>query len=194
MRKSLFILSLVGMTLLTSATDVFAQRVRATGRGGPSVIIGGGGRGYYDSPYYRQDSYGQRGYQGWYGQPRSYQPYYRSYDGYYYPDTLTQVPATEYRQSFYPEIASQQSSTVMVMVPTPDAKVWFDDSPTAQQGMQRTFNTPPLDPGTYTYTIRARWTENGQKVERQRQVRVQPGQSATVDFRFDKAERLPRPQ
>ena len=45
------------------------------------------------------------------------------------------------------------------------------------------FVTPPLQPGQeYTYTLKARWTENGQPVERTRQIMVRPGQTATVDF------------
>jgi len=90
-------------------------------------------------------------------------------------------------QSYYSDPSQNQyqnSATVTVSVPAPDAQVWFDNTPTRQQGMQRLYYSPPLESGSnYSYTIKARWTENGQTVDRQRKVQVQPGQSVNVDFR-----------
>jgi uncharacterized protein (TIGR03000 family) len=188
MRKVLVILGLVAITMLASANDAFAQRGRG-GRGGwrgggVRVQIGGGyyGGGYYGDRYYSPYYYG-------YNRPY-YAPYY-SYDystpDYYYPD------APEIRQSFYSGPA-EQYATVTVTVPTADAQVWFDNAPTTQRGTQRTFHSPPLESGSnYTYTIKARWTENGQPMEQQRQVQVQPGQSVSVDFRGNSGESLPTP-
>jgi len=200
MRKTLLILGLVAVSLAASANDAFAQRggVRGGGgRGGVSVNWGsgynGGRGGYYNSPY----SYGNRGYYGYgnsgyygglgyYGNRGYYSSpgyYYGGTPNYYYSDTVT-VPPPEYRQAFY---SDPNSAAITVVVPTPDAQVWFDDSATAQRGMQRTFHTPSLQQGG-TYTIRAVWTENGRTVDRQRQIRVQPGQSVTVDFRSNATE------
>jgi len=202
MRKSLLILGLVAITLATSANDAFAQR-----RGGGGVNVGRNGiswgngyrNGYYGSPYYGGGYYnsGYRGYNGYYGGGyygagnygglgyygnRGYYSspsyYYGATPNYYYSDTVT-VPPPEYRQAFY---SDPNSAAITVVVPTPDAQVWFDDSATAQRGMERTFHTPSLQQAG-TYTIRAVWTENGRTVDRQRQIRVQPGQSVTVDFR-----------
>jgi uncharacterized protein (TIGR03000 family) len=200
MRKLLVILGLVTFTMLASANDAFAQR----GRGGRGGWGGGGvrvqrGRGYYGGGYYGGGYYGGRYYGrgyyspyyfGYYDRPY-YAPYYYSYDystpDYYYPD------APEIRRSFYSGPA-EQSASVRVTVPTVDAQVWFDNAPTTQRGTQRTFHSPALQPGSnYTYTIKARWTENGQAVEQQRQVQVQPGQSVSVDFRGNSGETLPRP-
>jgi len=198
MRKSLLILGLVAITLATSASDAFAQR-----RGGGGVNVGRNGvswgngyrNGYYGSPYYGGGYYnsGYRGYNGYYGgigynnynrgfySSPSY--YYGSTPNYYYSDTVT-VPPPDYRQSFYTD---PNSSTINVIVPTPDAQVWFDDSATSQRGMERSFHTPSLSQAG-TYTIRAVWTEGGRTVDRQRQIRVQPGQSVTVDFRGSATE------
>src|SRR5262249_13929838 len=40
----------------------------------------------------------------------------------------------------------------------------------------------PLEPGTYTYTLRSTWMENGREVNREKQVSVKPGQEAVVRF------------
>jgi len=181
MRKVLVILALTVAIVAASAGDAFAQRRGGGGRrGGVSIGVGVGGyyggygRGYY-SPYY-----GSR----WY----SSVPYY--YDA----TPIVQVPATEIRQSFYSEPAASQTATMVVLLPRADAKVWFDGAATNQQGMERTFNSPPLDPGgPYSYSIRARWTENGQSVERERRINVQPGQVVTVNFRGETGENLQSP-
>jgi uncharacterized protein (TIGR03000 family) len=88
-------------------------------------------------------------------------------------------------QSFYPPDTSSLGNRVMVQVrvPSPDAEVWFEGAKTNQRGMDRTFESPELTPGyKYTYHMRARWTDNGQPRDQTREVRVQPGQSVTVDF------------
>ena len=97
--------------------------------------------------------------------------------------------------SYYPAPATaQQSVRVTVLVPAADAQVWFENGATAQQGMERVFESPPLEPNqNFTYTIKARWTENGQTVNRERRVNVQAGQSVTVNFREKTGENVPPP-
>jgi uncharacterized protein (TIGR03000 family) len=98
-------------------------------------------------------------------------------------------------QSFYsgPE-AAQQAAAVTVVVPTADTQVWFGNTPTTQQGMERLFHSPALEPGkNFTYAIKARWMENGKAVERERQVRVQAGQRITVNFNDMPSETVPAP-
>jgi uncharacterized protein (TIGR03000 family) len=193
MRKSLLILGLVAITLATSASDAFAQR-RGGGNWG-----NGYGNGYYGSPYYGRGYYNNYGYPGYYygglgiglglgnygsrGYYSSPSYYYGSAPNYSYSDTVT-VPPANYRQSFYTD---PNAATINVIVPTPDAQVWFDDSATSQRGMERNFQTPSLSQAG-TYTIRAVWTESGRTVDRQRQIRVQPGQLVTVDFRGSATE------
>jgi uncharacterized protein (TIGR03000 family) len=75
-------------------------------------------------------------------------------------------------------------TTVHVLLPESDARVFFDDSPTSETGTDRLFTTPALDPAkSYTYTIRATWTTDGQPTSRSKEVKIQPGKETTVDFR-----------
>jgi len=198
MRKTFLILSLAAITLVASASEAFAQRGRVGGgRGGISIGIGSGyygsgyrgsgyyGSGYYGSPYYGSNYYGGRGY--YYSSP-SY--YYESAPSYYYSDSVTQAPPADLRQSFY---SDPSAATINVILPVAEAQVWFNDAPTTQRGMDRVFHTPSLQQGG-TYTIKARWTENGRTMDQQRQVQVQPGQSVTVDFRGNAGEQLPNPR
>jgi uncharacterized protein (TIGR03000 family) len=71
---------------------------------------------------------------------------------------------------------------VTVRVP-PNAQVWFDDQRTNQTGTFRTFISPPVNPnGNFVYQIRARWTENGQPVEKTRRIEVEAGDRLVVNF------------
>jgi len=186
MRKRTYILSLVAVLLLVTASDVFAQRVRVGvgGRGGVAVGVGApyygssyyGGRGFYGSPYY-------------FGSRYNYMPAYYTTPGYYYSNYVTQAPPPEVRQAFY---ADPNVATITVLLPNADAQVWFDDTATIQRGKERSFSTPALQQGGI-YTIKAGWTEDGRPVEQQRQVQVQPGQSVTVNFRTSPPESLPAP-
>jgi uncharacterized protein (TIGR03000 family) len=213
MRKAIYILSLAAIAMAALANGAAAQH-RGGGHGGgggghggwsdghsgdwhghdhggTSVWIapafgfgyyGGWGRGYYSSPYYYGYDYGPSYYYS--------SPDYYSSPNYYYSDSVTQVPPIDYRQSSY---ADPNSASITVVVPNPNAEVWFDDAPTQQRGMQRVFTTPALQKSG-TYTIRARWTENGRPMDQTRQVRVQPGQSATVNFQAPASEELPAPK
>jgi uncharacterized protein (TIGR03000 family) len=76
----------------------------------------------------------------------------------------------------------ENAAKVHVRVPAA-ATVWFEGDQTRQTGPARDFVSPPLTPGqTYTYDVRARWTENGRPVEQTRTVRVRAGDTSTVDF------------
>ena len=71
---------------------------------------------------------------------------------------------------------------VTVIVPA-DAEVFLDGDPTTETGTERRFITPPLTVGArYSYTIRARWQQDGRPVEHTRKVPVTGGANATVDF------------
>ncbi len=72
---------------------------------------------------------------------------------------------------------------VDVMLPRPDARVWFGDQPTGQTGQHRIFVSPSLQANKdFVYTIKAQWMENGQEVTRQKDVDVRAGQQAHVSF------------
>jgi uncharacterized protein (TIGR03000 family) len=90
--------------------------------------------------------------------------------------------ATE-RRALYAPTPLTNEAAIRVRVPDPEARVSFDDALTRQTGDERTFTSPPLSPGkTYTYTISATWLENGREVTRSKDVKVEAGRAATVDF------------
>jgi uncharacterized protein (TIGR03000 family) len=92
--------------------------------------------------------------------------------------------AAAVQRSLYAPSPVTNEATILVRLPDPEARVAFDDTPTRQTGEVRTFRSPPLDPAkTYTYTVRATWMENGREVTRSKDVKVEAGQGATVDFR-----------
>ena len=141
---------------------------------------GGWGWGGWYGPHY--SSYGRP---AWVGYPHfsSYgwtTPVYRYYGAYPY-HTSYYYPS--YPTYTYPSSAnSRNDAQVRVEVPA-NAKVWFSGHKTNQTGTDRLFYTPPLDPkANYRYQVRARWTENGQVMDRTRDVPVRAGQTVTVDF------------
>jgi len=151
----------------------FGSSYYGTGYGYGSPYYGHGYGSYYQ-PYYGGNYYGN--YNNGY-----YTPGY-SNNGYYY-DSSANAPSMSYRDSSY---VDPNAAAITVILPDPNAQVWFDDTPTTQRGNERVFHTPALQQGG-TYTIKARWNENGRTVDQQRTVQVQPGQSATVDFRASSA-------
>ncbi|HZY85181.1 MAG TPA: DUF1254 domain-containing protein, partial [Gemmataceae bacterium] len=77
---------------------------------------------------------------------------------------------------------AEAAAQITVLVPA-DAEVYFDGDPTAQRGAERRFLTPPLSVGKqYHYSVRARWTKDGKKVEQTRKVAVRGGGRVRVDF------------
>ena len=149
---------------------------------------GGCGGGYYGGGY--------RAGTGYYGGPMYY-----SSGGFYgtpmvggsYGTPLLQGSTTDIRESFYQGPGSG-ASQVTVLLPNPDAEIWFDGSATTQRGMQRIFNTPPLETGNYVYNVKARWTEDGRTVNQDRRVEIRPGQPVLVDFRMNQTERVAPPR
>jgi uncharacterized protein (TIGR03000 family) len=64
-----------------------------------------------------------------------------------------------------------------------NAEVWIDGNKTFQTGPMREFVTPPLEPGQkFNYDIKARWTENGQEVVRERQLNFHAGDRLMVNM------------
>ncbi len=168
---------------------------------------GGGYRGgFYNRGFYGR-GYGYRGYgyrryypyYGWGGWGLGYYPYYYGNygTGYYYPsyysdysyypydssDYYGAAPADTY-QSYYP-VAPQapNAARINVWVPTADAKVWIDGSPTQQTGTYRTFESPALTPGSsYSYTIKGQWVQDGKTVERSQTVHFKAGEQVSVNL------------
>ena len=100
---------------------------------------------------------------------------------YYTPSTTIVTPEPNIAQASFTQ--PDDRAHLEVRVPAMDAQVLFDGDPTRQQGMDRMFVSPPLTPGkSFTYSIEARWMENGRMVTQSRSVPVSAGQTATVDF------------
>jgi len=191
-------LALVCMLSLPETS--FAQR---RGGGGYNNGYYGGYRngGYYNGGYYRPGvavsvggvSVGVGGYP-YYGYGRGYYaPYYAQPYVYSSPYVVAAPPAyvggvaTASYQSSYPPDGAVQGATdparasIRVRVPA-NAQVFFDDTPTSQTGPERMFVTGPLDSGNYSYTISARWMDNGQERRETRNARLIRGQTVDVDF------------
>lgn len=159
---------------------------------------GWGGYGYF--PYY----YGGFG-RGlfWGGYPYSYGGYYGDY-GYspwgssYYSDYPPDAGYATAPDAAAPS-ASQQTvgeNAVMIGVRVPEnAQVWIDGQKTSQTGAFREFVTPSLEPGRpYHYDIRARWTQNGQEVLRDRQLSFHAGDRLMVNMLAPQQSQQPQAQ
>jgi uncharacterized protein (TIGR03000 family) len=65
--------------------------------------------------------------------------------------------------------------TLVAHVPE-NAQVWVEDDTTTSRGALRTYQSPPLTPGTsYFYTVRVAWVENGKVVSQTHHVPVKAG-------------------
>jgi uncharacterized protein (TIGR03000 family) len=161
--------------------------------GRPVVGIGIGGWGWWGWPGW---------YDGWWGwrRPWIWDSYYGGYVSPDYSYVYEEYPpegytTEEYAEPAYTEVPAYQTEAgnvahVTVVLPTPDAKLYFNDARMLAQGRTRTFNTPPLEPGEdYYYTVRVRWMENGKKVEKTRTLNVRAGQNYTLDFTQRRAGR-----
>jgi uncharacterized protein (TIGR03000 family) len=205
--------------LLFAPEAVLAQHGHGGGGGGGGGHVSGyhgggyhggygyGGRGYgYGGGYGygRGYGYGYGGYYPWWGGGYwgGYGPYYGGYyngDTYVNPNYTTYVqPDTTYVQpdTAYVQPAPQgsdNSAGIRVIVPDPNARVWFDGAATTQTGTDRLFNTPPLSAGTHSYRIRATWTQNGREVTQERTVPIAAGRLSIADFTRPQPEALPTP-
>jgi uncharacterized protein (TIGR03000 family) len=141
---------------------------------------GYGGYGYYDG-YYGGDTYNY--YYGAGVTPAAYPSYY----------ALPEVGfGTGYAQA--PPLSDPNAAGFVVRVPDPNAEVWFQDYKTQQQGAVRAYESAALDPNrTYTFKLRARWTQNGRPVEQTRDVQARAGEHVSVVFRAPAREQIPAP-
>jgi len=86
-------------------------------------------------------------------------------------------------QSFYSgPTATGDKMDFRVMLPAADAKLYFNDRLIEQQGVERRLTTPSVPLGQYVYRVRATWMDNGQEKSEFHDVRLHPGQMATIQF------------
>lgn len=129
----------------------------------------GYGRGGWYGGYY---GYGGPAWGGYWGTPGYY---YSGTPAYYYGGNTVTRNAT---------VARPPASQALVNVQVPsEATVWFNGEATKQTGSNREFSTSGLTPGqSYQYTVRARWTDNGQVVDRTRNITVHGGERRRIEF------------
>ncbi len=128
------------------------------------------------------------------GSPNNYWNYYGHEPNYFYSGVNTYNGSNmqpNQTTSFYsadhmmnnPNVP-ETAALISVRVP-PDAKIWFSDHETKEQGHFRQFVTPALEKGVFYYNLRARWNENGRDFDRSQKVLVRPGDRINVDFMRD---------
>ena len=161
--------ALLGLAGVLTAAETAQAQVR--------IVVGVGGRG----PAYYPRGYG-------------YSPYYAPRYAYPPPLVVGVGPVVVPRDTYYaPQLPTAEPlsappvqsnvARIRVIVPDPQAKVWFDGSLTSQTGTDRLYHTPSLAPGgTYSYRIRASWTQNGEPMIQEQVVSVTPGQTSVADF------------
>jgi uncharacterized protein (TIGR03000 family) len=127
---------------------------------------GGGSGGYYSRPVYSPPAYSQ--------------PVYSP------PATTSAPPSTagSMNTGFVSAEASNEDSALLNIRMPADAQLFFGSTAaTNQSGSLRRFRSPPLDSAsTYQYELRARWMQNGQRVERTRIVTIHANDVVNVDF------------
>jgi uncharacterized protein (TIGR03000 family) len=95
------------------------------------------------------------------------------------------VPSNGYDQA-------DQRVMARIVLPTSSAQFWVEGEDMGSGGTTRSFVSPPLEEGKYTYTFRARWSEGGRTMDQTRKVRVHPGDRITVDFSAEEGIPMPK--
>jgi uncharacterized protein (TIGR03000 family) len=89
------------------------------------------------------------------------------------------------RISYYPTPANASmgnSCQIRVILPNPEAKVWFDGKATTSMGNDRLFVTPDLPAGAASnYTVKCTFMLNGKEVTREEVLNCTPGMTCVVD-------------
>jgi uncharacterized protein (TIGR03000 family) len=81
--------------------------------------------------------------------------------------------------------AKAEPVNIKITLPHTKALLTIQGQPTRQTGVERTFVSPPLEPGReYEYTMVAFWEPNNYtKITRTKAIKVKAGQNIEVDFR-----------
>jgi uncharacterized protein (TIGR03000 family) len=152
------------------------------------VVVGGFYGGLYAPYRYGYGSYYGYPYSYGYGYGPGYLPsggiIYSSYDRMYPPLDPYQQPLIDQTSDY---------ASVQITVPSATAEIWFDGKKTTSQGLRRDFVTPELTPGkSFTYEVRAKWTENNQEFDQTKTLTVMAGRRTV--FAFSSSELLPPPK
>jgi uncharacterized protein (TIGR03000 family) len=104
----------------------------------------------------------------------------------WYDPSWTYANSNYYWPYYWPtaHYAANAHPTARVVVKLPaDARLFVENDPCPLTSAERSFDTPELQPGvTYSYTIRAEVTRDGQVVKESKRVTVRAGQETVVEF------------
>ncbi len=195
------VLAGAGLLLIPTMSDAQNRGGRS---GGGSWSRGGGGYGSYGRGGWNQGyGFGLGIYPGYYG--AGAYGYYGA-DGRYYGGEGIDTAQPGY-QSFYPPdnennqgyaepsqapATDPNAAAFRVRVPDANAEIWFQDHKTQQRGTVRQYESASLNPNqSYTFHLRAKWTQNGREMDQSRDVQVRSGQHVTVDFSAPVQENVP---
>jgi uncharacterized protein (TIGR03000 family) len=107
-------------------------------------------------------------------------------------DSAQNVPPSQNASmSAYP--LTPDKVRMLVVLPSPDVRLTINGQSTEQQGTDRLFDSPSMQPGkAYVYKLQATWTKDGHEITRTKNIDVETGKVYTIVFRFD-AETAPPP-
>jgi uncharacterized protein (TIGR03000 family) len=101
---------------------------------------------------------------------------------YYYPSNSSTSEYGSYDNQPPPFEAASTQARITVMLPA-EAKLWIGEYVSTLTGAARVLVTPVLGPSqAYSYTLVAKWNEDGREVTRTREVKFRAGESMTVDM------------
>jgi uncharacterized protein (TIGR03000 family) len=200
LRGICILFALAGAGVFGTPAWGFAQLMGGVPPGSGTSAGGYGTSGFYQgyTPFYGSRGLWGSGAGSYWGPASGYYPY--NYGNYYPNYGALPFASPSYRSGSpdmgiygtildpgmgpagYKSVHRTAPAFVTVTVPV-NAKVWFNESPTTSIGTVREFHTPLLQAGgSYTYTVRAAWEQDGQPVSQVQTVSVVPGENARVAF------------
>lgn len=105
---------------------------------------------------------------------------------------LAAAPSSLPVQPTAPPTSPPAVATVRILLPDGSATVHLDGKATTSQGRERTYVSPPLEAGKYTYSVVAAWSQDGSPMRVARTAHVSPGETTVIDFtRAENADAAP---
>jgi uncharacterized protein (TIGR03000 family) len=96
---------------------------------------------------------------------------------------LSAAAAVALGQSGYRPVEPPPTSVLITVRLPAEASLTIDGARTTQTGQERQFVSPPLPTDkVFVYTLKATWTADGKKVEREKKVEVSAGARVSVDM------------
>jgi uncharacterized protein (TIGR03000 family) len=141
------------------------------------------GRSYYSTPSYSY--YSTPSYSYGYSMPYSYGTTYSS--GPVYSGSTTYSSGPVYSMSAYQPTTTTtlQGARIHAILPDPNAEVWFDEHRSTLAGPSRefVFSDETAEGQNFKHKVKVSWMKDGEMVTRERDIQVEGGGIAVVDFR-----------